>query len=126
MLDFLQTAVKFGLVGVSSIGVYFVLLYLFRPVIESIWLLTGLAYIGSMLFNYLTQSLFTFQVRGRDGRMVWRYICLHAGCMVFNSASMFVLVDVLVFNLWLAQLCVTFCIAASSFLLSKYWVFTKG
>ena len=123
--DFLSKAVKFGVVGVSSIGVYFVLLYLLRPLIDPIWLLTGLAYIGSMVFNYLCQSLFTFQVRARNNRMLGRYISLHAGCMAFNSTAMFVLVDVLALNLWLGQVCVTFCVITSSFMISKYWVFVE-
>lgn len=124
--SFLFSAGKFGIFGFISIGIYFFILSLFSDFIDSTWLLTSLAYIVSMIFNYLSQSMFTFQVRGRDRRTLVRYFFLHVGCMTFNSAAMLLLVDVLAFNLWPAQICVTFCVAASSFLLSKYWVFVEA
>ncbi len=116
---------KFGAVGVLSIGIYFLLLYLLRPMIGPIWILTTVAYALSMLFNFLAQSMFTFQVHAKDIGMVRRYICMQAGCMFFNSAMMFVLVDVFAFYIWRSQVGVTSFIAASSFLMSKYWVFSK-
>ena len=121
--DFLQTALKFGLVGLCSIGVYFLLLYALRPLVGPIWLLAGLAYVGSMGFNYIAQSVFTFQTKAQDLGTVKRYVWMHIGCMVFNSASMYGLVELLGLNLWTSQVAVTVCVAGLSFLLSRYWVY---
>ena len=122
----LRTALKFGVVGVLSIVVYFGFLFVFNQVVSQVWLLTGIAYIGSMVFNYFAQSMFTFNAKPKDLGIAQRYAWMQGGLMIFNSAVMYTLVDTLALNLWYSQLCVTVIIAGSSFLVSKFWVYRQS
>lgn len=118
-----RMAVRFGVVGLASIAVYFAILFALRPVISAVAVLAFVAYIGSMAFNYVAQSRFTFGADARDRGAMARYVTMHLGCMAFNSGAMHLLVEVMGMGLWTAQAMVTLCVAGSSFLLSRFWVY---
>ena len=121
----IRLAIRFAMVGLASVGVYFVFLALLRPMIADTVILTGTAYVASAVFNYLAQSLFTFRARAADAGSVGRYMVMHGLCMAINSGLMHVLVDRLGMNLWLAQIGVTGVVAATSFTLSYLWVYRR-
>ena len=120
---FLWVAFKFGLVGLGSIGVYFLVLILLRPWIANIVWLTGTCYVASAVINYALQRGFTFNAARPKAGSWLRYIGQHAICLSLNSGLMFVLVTTLGFNLLPSQLFVTVFIAGTSFMLSYLWVY---
>jgi putative flippase GtrA len=120
---FLWDGIKFGLVGLSSIAVYFVILFLLQPFVDSVALLAALSYIGSAVFNYFGQSKVTFNSDVRDYGALLRYVAMHGLCIVINSTGMHFMVTAWQNNLWLSQVCLTVIIAGTSFLLSYFWVY---
>ena len=94
---FLWDGIKFGLVGLSSIAIYFVILFLLQPFVDSVALLAALSYIGSAVFNYFGQSKVTFNSDVRDYGAFLRYVAMHGLCIVINSTGMHFMVTV-----WLA------------------------
>ena len=121
--ELLETATKFGVVGLLTIGVYFAALFALEPLIQSVIILTASAYVLSGIFNYTFQSRITFRATSLDRGNVLRYLIMHAFCMGLNSLLMFILVSLLLLNLYISQLFVTFVVAATSFTLSKLWVY---
>ena len=111
------------LVGILTVAIYFLVLWIAVRAINSTIVVTLLAYLASAAFNYLMQRNFTFQARLANRTSLRRYAVMHASAMVANSAAMYLLVDVAGTNLYLAQLIVTAIIAILSFLLSRFWVF---
>ena len=113
---------KFGVVGLSSVGVYFAALYVLDPRIPSTLALTAICYLLSAIYNYLLQSRFTFQVR-TSPRAASRYAAMHALCLALNSTLMLALVDLGGAGLFPAQVLATGIVAAVSFTLSSQWVY---
>lgn len=127
-LRLLWTITKFGLVGLSSVAVYFVLLALLRPVIPSTILLTATAYVGSAVFNFIFQSRVTFKTNDYSKSTLLKYIIMHIICMGINSSVMYLMVDITQINIWISQIFTTSIVAGVSFILSYRWVYktSKG
>jgi putative flippase GtrA len=114
---------RFGLIGVASTGIYFVLLILLRPVIGSTILLTSLCYGTAMFFNFFAQGLFTFRAKKLTGIHLVRYIMMQGAALVVNSGAMYMAVDQWGLGLISAQLIVTACVTIGSYLASQNWVY---
>ncbi len=123
LADTLVLGVKFGLVGLVTVGVYFVFLALLQPFVPSVVILTGAAYVLSAVFNYIVQSRVTFRSKAFNGKAILRYLTMHGLCMALNSSLMHLLVDVWNRNLYLSQLAVTSVVAVTSFAVSYLWVY---
>ncbi len=116
-------AFRFGVVGLGSVGVYFIALILLRPVIDSTIWLTAAAYIISAVFNFILQNFFTFRASGVHLGKVLKYIGMHGICMTINSGLMYVFVDLAEQNLYLSQIVTTGIVAVVSFLISYSYVY---
>lgn len=116
-------AFRFGVVGLGSVGVYFIALILLRPVIDSTIWLTAAAYIISAVFNFILQNFFTFRASGVHLGKVLKYIGMHGICMTINSGLMYVFVDLAKQNLYLSQIVTTGVVAVVSFLISYSYVY---
>ena len=123
MTSLLALAFRFGVVGLGSVGVYFIALMLLRPVIESTIALTAAAYVISAVFNFMLQNFFTFRAAGVHLGKVVKYIGMHGICMIINSGLMYVFVDQWGQNLYLSQIATTGVVAAVSFVLSYSYVY---
>ncbi len=126
MKPLLNRATKFGLVGLITVSVYFVILAVFRHIVSSVFLLSALAYVGSSAFNFMAHSKYTFGVNFANVRIFGRYVVMHMVCMLLNSAFMFGLVEIANNELYQSQIFVTIIIAATSFLLSHYWIYREA
>lgn len=115
--------VKFAMVGLASTMIYFLLLAIMSGFIANIVILTAACYALSMLLNYLMQSLYTFRAGRPSRQAVSRYVTMHAGALIFNSAAMKTLVDILSAPLIPSQVLVMGVLAVSTFFISKLWVF---
>lgn len=121
---FMWLLIRFGVVGLGSIAVYFLVLYLLNGKIADTIILTGVAYVTSAVFNFVLQNYFTFKAKGVGAGRVLKYVLMHLLCMTINSGLMYVLVDVAGNNLFVSQLFVTGIVAGVSFGLSYFVVYT--
>ena len=83
-----RQTLSFLVVGASSTGLYFLLLWLLRERVGSVLLLTGLCYGASMVYNYLLQSGLTFRAGPPTRRSVSRFVVMHLAAMALNSLLM--------------------------------------
>lgn len=120
--DLVWTGTKFGAVGLTTVGVYFAVLALLRPLVHGVVALSLLAYLASAVFNFAAQARVTFGTRP-DRTSLQRYVLMHLLCMGLNAGLMHLLVERAAFGLYTAQLMVTGVIAITSFLLSRAWVY---
>ena len=119
----LRQILSFVLVGASSTGLYFLLLWALRGGIASTLLLTACCYGISMVYNYILQSWVTFRSGPPTRRSMSRFVAMHASAMALNSGLMAGLVDGLQLPLYMTQVVVTFFISAMIFVVSKHWVY---
>lgn len=119
----LRQVLCFVLVGASSTGLYFLLLWALRGSIASILLLTASCYGISMIYNYVLQSWLTFRAGPPTRRSLSRFGAMHMGAMALNSLLMAGLVEGLGTPLFLTQIMVTGFISAMIFIVSKRWVY---
>jgi putative flippase GtrA len=120
--ELLWTGTKFGMVGLTTVGLYFVVLALARPVIANVVVLSLFAYVVSAVFNFVTQARFTFGSTPTGSRLV-RYILMHLLCMAMNGTLIHTLVERIGVEFYLSQVLVTVIIAGTSFVLSRLWVY---
>lgn len=118
-----KTGLRFGGVGIATIIVYFCVMALLDTVLENVVYLSTAAYVISAVFNYSLQSQLTFGSSIADSGAVLRYLVMHGGLMGLNSALMYLLVAVLGFWLYGAQMIATCVVAMTSFGLSYLWVY---
>lgn len=121
----LRQIASFILVGASSTGLYFLLLWALRDAIAGTWLLTACCYGISMVYNYILQSWLTFRAGKPTRRSMSRFIAMHLGAMALNSGLMAGFVDGLGLPLYSTQIGVTLIISALVFLVSKHWVYRR-
>jgi putative flippase GtrA len=115
--------IRFAVVGLSSTGVYFGLLWALRGLVPSVLLLTALCYLASMVYNYVLQSFFTFKAGRPTRRTLVRFVLMHMLAMALNSGLMEGLVNGLRIPMFVAQIAVTGLISVMVFLISKHWVY---
>ncbi|WP_342070396.1 GtrA family protein [Yoonia algicola] len=123
MNEDIKRTLRFGLIGVASTVIYFVLLIGMRPFIDSTIYLTAFCYGTAMVFNFFAQGLFTFRAERLAGIHLVRYVVMQGVALVINSGAMFVAVDQLGLGLILAQVIVTACVTVGTYLASKNWVY---
>lgn len=119
----LRQPISFLAVGASSTAVYFLMLWALQGQIESTILLTAWCYAGSMVYNYILQSLITFRAGAPTGRSVTRFVVMHGVAMALNSLVMAALVDGLQLPIFASQVLVTGGITIMVYLVSKHWVY---
>ncbi|RCW81072.1 GtrA family protein [Paracoccus lutimaris] len=119
----LRQVLSFVLVGASSTGLYFLLLWALRGSIPSTFALTACCYGVSMIYNYILQSWLTFRAGPPTRRSMSRFVIMHLTAMAMNSLLMAGLVDGLHLPLYQTQIGVTLFISAMIFIVSKRWVY---
>ena len=120
--ELLWTGTKFGAVGLTTVGLYFVVLALARPFIANVVVLSLTAYVASAVFNFAAQATVTFGSTPTGARLV-RYILMHLLCMAMNAVLIYILVERLGVGFYFAQVLLTVIIAGTSFTLSHLWVY---
>lgn len=121
----LMRFVRFVSVGLASTGLYFLLLWVFEPLIADVFVLTAFCYMLSMVANYLVQGRFTFQTQKATATSFKRYVVMHGVAMASNSLVTGGLVTWLGLPLYGTQLVIMGLVAVSTFIVSKKWVFAS-
>ncbi len=120
--DLVWTGTKFGIVGLTTVGLYFVVLVLARPFIANVVLVSLFAYVVSTVFNFAAQATFTFGSTP-TGIHLMRYMLMHLLCMAINATLIHTLIERMGAAFYPAQILVTFVVAGTSFILSRLWVY---
>lgn len=117
---------RFGIIGASSVGFYYLLLIGFVELLAIPVLIAAvLAYLVSMVWNYWRQRNWTFKSDCDHKSAIPGYILTHAIGMGINTFVLYVLTYPLSMHYILAQLFATGAVAAWSYLSLKVWVFRK-
>ncbi|MCK1287609.1 GtrA family protein [Bradyrhizobium sp. 44] len=115
---------RFGLMGVTTTLVYFVLTSAFvlsrmmTPVFSSVC-----AYVISVAVSYLMQSRFTFRVDGHSLEHVARFVVMSLAGLVVSWCVMALTVDLLHWPYLTGAIGVCVMIPVLSFFLMRGWVF---
>jgi putative flippase GtrA len=113
---------RFGLVGLLSVGLYMLLfaaiVRLVPPVPASL-----LAYLLSMVVNFVLQSRFSFRQQALSGTSAVRFVLMHMLCMALNSGLLWLTTGPLGLPVLPAQAAIVVFIAGLSYLISRVWVY---
>ena len=116
--------VRFGMVGLASVGLYFALLWLFGALTAlSLVIRATLAYGLGIIFNYVVQKSFTFRSVRQHQHAGPRYMVVQLGGMAINSVALWLGVDIA--HWWFpavqfGAICLT---AMWSYWGQKFWAF---
>lgn len=122
----LAELIRFGIVGLSSVGFYYVLLIGFVELLGTPVLISAvLAYLISMVWNYWRQRSWAFKSDRDHKSSVPGYIMTHAVGMFINTVVLYVFTYYIGLYYILAQIFATGAVAAWSYLSLKLWVFRK-
>ena len=121
----LHLVVRFGVTGVTTTLVYFVLTNAFvlssmmPPVLSSVC-----AYVISVAISYVMQSRFTFRVNGLSLDQVARFIVMSLAGLVVSWCAMALTVDVLHWPYLTGAIGTCVIIPVLNFFVLRGWVFT--
>jgi putative flippase GtrA len=115
--------VKFLVVGVASFAIDLGLLALMHEVGGiDLWIATPVAFLASLVFNFLVQRKFTFQSHARAHVSFLKYGAL----VVFNLVAIDVIVNVIAAagqSYAIGKVIATVATTGWNFLLYKHWIF---
>lgn len=115
--------VKFLVVGVASFAIDLGLLALLHEVGGvDLWIATPIAFLASLVFNFLVQRKFTFQSEVRAHVSFLKYVAL----VVFNVVATDVIVNVVAaagISYAVGKVIATVSTTVWNFLLYKHWIF---
>jgi len=113
---------RFGVVGLLSVGIYMLLFALItlwvQPMPASI-----LAYLLSMLVNFVLQSRFSFRQPALSRSSAVRFVLMHLFCMSLNSSLLWLATEPLGLPTMLSQATIVVFIAGLSYQISRFWVY---
>jgi putative flippase GtrA len=116
--------VRFGVVGLTSVGIYFGLLWFFGVLTSfSLTLRATLAYGLGIIFNYVAQKTFTFRSSRQHEHAGPRYLAVQFGGMAINSGVIWFGVDVEHWWFPAVQFVAILLTASWSYVGQKYWAF---
>jgi putative flippase GtrA len=115
---------RFGVVGLSSVGIYFVLLWGFESLAPlPLWMDATLAYGIGIIFNYLVQRSFTFRSKRQHQHAGPRYLMVQLGGMGINTGVLWLGVTLARWPFLPVQLSAIVFTAVWSYFGQKFWAF---
>lgn len=120
----LPELVRFGVVGGASVGIYFVLLWLFAALTPlPLWMHATLAYGTGIIFNYLVQRSFTFRSERQHQHAGPRYLMVQLGGMGINTLALWLGVTLGRWPFLPVQFGAILLTATWSYFGQKFWAF---
>ena len=125
--EHLYTFTMFGMIGLATAMLYFVLLWIFEKILNINYMIAvSSAYVFSNLLHFSMNRIITFKAHSDKYRnQLWRYGVI----AIFNYAIVILVVGFCVENFGYSS-CVGSCCAIvstafSGYILSRYWVFRE-
>jgi putative flippase GtrA len=115
--------IRYGIVGVISNAVGFVLYLLFTGAGMEHKMAMTLLYAVGVAQTFIFNKRWSFRHGGTHGTALVRYCIAYGSGYLINLATLFVLVDQLGYRHQIVQGALVFTLAAYLFLLQKFWVF---
>jgi putative flippase GtrA len=115
---------RFGLVGVVSTAVYFLLsvamveLASLRPMGASV-----IGQIGAGIVSYLGHVIYSFRVRRDHRRHGWRFVVIAAATFGLNVLLIWLLTEVAQLPYWIAFASLVVMIPTINYIGNRFWVF---
>ncbi|MGC4068747.1 MAG: GtrA family protein [Polyangiaceae bacterium] len=117
---------RFGVMGLTSTGIYLLLFVPVRWLIpEPLWLIGAIAYLLSMFANYVLQRNVTFRSQRRHQEAVSRYVVVQLIGLALNAGLLELIVTRLKHPLWFGQSVSVVLVALWSYGAQKFWVFMR-
>lgn len=119
--------IRFSIVGISntiiSILVYDLLVYLGGQFIVS----NIVSFMIGILNSYFWNTRWVFKINeSKNSGIIFKFITVNLVVLAINSICLFLLVNRLFLNVYIAQIIVTMFCVAINFLLNKNWTFVGG
>lgn len=116
--------VRFALVGGSSAGLYFLLLYVGVDLLKvDATLASSITYLVVITYNYLMHYSWTFEATGPHASALRRFLLMNLVGFFLNAAIMFVGVTLLELNYLLVQAAAIAAVIAWNYCMYGLWVF---
>lgn len=117
--------IRFGAVGFTSMGIYFVLLWcIHRWLPMPVSIQAAMAYGPCMIANYLLHRTFTFRSRSQHMHAGPRYVTVQLGGMLINSGVLWLGVDFGALPYPPVQVAAFALMASWNYLGQKFWTFS--
>ena len=114
------------LFGILTTAVNILSFGLLRDDIGEYW---GLAWVLSVAFAFLTNKVFVFRSKSFAAKLVLRELVSFVGARLFSlavdTAGMWLLVDVLTWNDWLAKVLMNVIVIVLNYVFSKLFIFKR-
>jgi putative flippase GtrA len=122
--DFQAEIVRFGIVGVSSVGFYLLVLYLVTEAAGLALLPASIiAYLIAIVWGYTFQRIWTFRSSRSHLVAAPLFVLVQGVGIVINTVMLHVLVERVGLDFAPAQLISVACIAVWTYSAQKFWVF---
>jgi putative flippase GtrA len=116
--------IRFGLMGATSAGIYLVFFIPLRWVLPSrLWIDATIAYLLSMVANYVLQRNFTFRSRRPHQEAVTRFVVVQLLALCLNNVVLELGTTRARWPLWFAQGVAIVGVAIWSYVSQKLWVY---
>ena len=117
----IKRIIKFCLSGGVGVGLYYITLYCLIEFMN-VWYVASavIAFVINQVANFILQKLWTFE--NADTKAVHiqavRYISMALSFLILNTASLYVLVDLIHVPLYVAQVLLTFILSVLSYFIT--------
>lgn len=130
-MNFLETGInkfiKFGLVGVLNTLINWIIFSLLNFVGVYYIIANIIAYAVATVNSYIWNSKWVFKYNGKDKKETTvRFVILNLLGLALNTAILYFLVDMLLFNKLAGLVITTAIVMVINYLLNKIWVFNEG
>jgi len=115
---------RFGLMGATSAGIYLVFFVPLRWLLPiRLWVPATIAYLLSMVANYVLQRNFTFRSNRPHQQAIARFLVVQLIGLGLNAFALELLTTRAHWPLWFAQGVAIVAVAGWSYVAQKVWVF---
>ena len=115
---------KFVVVGMISALInyssYFILLYMMQL---HVLICSAVAFLCGTLIGYKLNAVWSFQAESHHRSLLIKYLCVYLCSLLLSLSILYILVNILDMNPYLAQLAVIAITTCTNFIGIKFWVF---
>lgn len=118
----LWQVIRFGFVGVLAVGLYYRILYTLTEFLHVWYLLSAIiAYVFNIISNFILHKYWTFKHKDKQKvrKQIFWYFVLCTSFFIINTASLYILVEIVHLYYLHAQIILTVILSIASYFLTK-------